>query len=232
MDTGWPSATHGSPVLGDFSDATVSAPKAALRSDRAQLLVSTALIVDHQRAIAAARGALGGDAIAEILPYLQPAALDRATRRSVRERDWDLDDLRQLAADSAGVDLPDLEQIRRVSWASIAMVAVIGLVAYVVISAVADVGLDSLIEEFQRADKTWLALGLALAPTVGVAQAFATIGACIRPVRFGPVVMLQYSIQFVALAVPELGGPHRAGDPILRQSRHVIRRGRRGRCHR
>ena len=82
------------------------------------------------------------------------------------------------------------------------MVAVIGLVAYVVISAVADVGLDSLIEEFQRADKTWLALGLALAPTVGVAQAFATIGACIRPVRFGPVVMLQYSIQFVALAVP------------------------------
>ncbi len=37
---------------------------------------------------------------------------------------------------------------------------------------------------------------------MGVAQAFATIGACIKPVRFGPVVMLQYSIQFVALAVP------------------------------
>ena len=34
------------------------------------------------------------------------------------------------------------------------------------------------------------------------AQAFATIGACIKPVRFGPVVMLQYAVQFVALAVP------------------------------
>ena len=152
--------------------------------------------------MAIARDVLGADAIAEMLPYLQPAALDRPTRHAVRAQDWDLDDLRKLASDAAGVELPKLEQIRRVTWASIAMLAVIGLVAYAVISAVANVGLESLIEEFQEADLTWLALALALSPTVGVAQAFATIGACIKPVRFGPVVMLQYSIQFVALAVP------------------------------
>ena len=192
----------GTPAVGDFSQATVSAADAALRADRAQLLVSTALLVDHERAVAIARDVLGADAIAEMLPYLQPAALDRPTRHAVRAQDWDLDDLRKLASDAAGVELPKLEQIRRVTWASIAMLAVIGLVAYAVISAVANVGLESLIEEFQDADLTWLALALALSPTVGVAQAFATIGACIKPVRFGPVVMLQYSIQFVALAVP------------------------------
>jgi uncharacterized membrane protein YbhN (UPF0104 family) len=35
-----------------------------------------------------------------------------------------------------------------------------------------------------------------------VAQAFATLGASFRPLRFGPVLMLEYAIQFIALAVP------------------------------
>ena len=192
----------GTPAIGDFAAAAVAAPDAALRSDRAQLLVSTALLADHARAVDAALAVLGGDALAEILPYLQPAALDRATRHAVRAEEWDLDDLRKLSAEAARVELPKLEQIRRVTWASIAMIAVIGLVSYAIISAVTNVGLDSLIEEFKQADLAWLLLALVLSPTVGIAQGFATIGACIKPVRFGPVVMLQYSIQFVALAVP------------------------------
>jgi uncharacterized membrane protein YbhN (UPF0104 family) len=37
---------------------------------------------------------------------------------------------------------------------------------------------------------------------VPVTQAFATLGASFRPLRFGPVLMLEYAIQFIALAVP------------------------------
>ena len=37
---------------------------------------------------------------------------------------------------------------------------------------------------------------------IPVAQAFATLGASFRPLRFGPVLMLEYAIQFIALAVP------------------------------
>ncbi|HEY6568459.1 MAG TPA: hypothetical protein VI341_13165, partial [Actinomycetota bacterium] len=192
----------GTPALGDLSQATVSASDAALRSDRAQLMVSTALIVDHRRAVEVAKSVIGADALAEMLPYLQPAALDRTTRHAVRAQDWDLDDLRTMAADAAGVELPKLEQLRRVSVGRIVILALIGLITYGVISAIANVGLDSLIQEFQDADLVWLALALALAPMVAFPQAFSTIGACIRPVRFGPVVMLQYAVQFVALAVP------------------------------
>ena len=47
-----------------------------------------------------------------------------------------------------------------------------------------------------------MARALLLSPVVPVAQAFATLGASIRPVRFGPVLMLEYAIQFIALAVP------------------------------
>jgi uncharacterized membrane protein YbhN (UPF0104 family) len=35
-----------------------------------------------------------------------------------------------------------------------------------------------------------------------MAQAVATLGASFRPLRFGPVLMLEYAIQFIALAVP------------------------------
>jgi uncharacterized membrane protein YbhN (UPF0104 family) len=66
----------------------------------------------------------------------------------------------------------------------------------------ADVGLASLIEEFKAAELGWLAVALALSPVVPMAQAFATLGASFRPLRFGPVLMLEYAIQFIALAVP------------------------------
>ena len=48
----------------------------------------------------------------------------------------------------------------------------------------------------------WLVAALAVVPVVGIAQAFGTVGSCIRPIRFGPVVALQYAIQFICLAIP------------------------------
>jgi uncharacterized membrane protein YbhN (UPF0104 family) len=192
----------GSLAIGDFSQASVSADDNDLLADRAQLLVSTALLVDHERAVAVADAALGHDRLAEVLPFLQPAAVDRATRRTLRDRDWDLGDLRQLAADTAGVELPKLEQIRRVTVGSVATVVVLGLVAYGIISALAQVGLQSLIDEFKGADWAWLLAALLVTPVVQIAQAFSTMGASVRPVRLLPVLMLEYAIQFIGLAVP------------------------------
>src|SRR4029077_17245183 len=71
-----------------------------------------------------------------------------------------------------------------------------------VISAVANVGIDNLVAEFQSAELGWLIAAIAIVPVVGVGQAFGTIGSCIRPVRFGPVLALQWAIAFIALAVP------------------------------
>jgi len=192
----------GTPAVGDLGGAAVSAPTTALQADRAQLLVATALMVGSDRAVRAAHDALGGDAVAAVLPYLQPAALSRSTRRALSDADWKLDDLRGAAAETARVEVPKLEQLRRVTLGSILMVVVIGLVAWAVISAIADVGIDNLIQEFQAADLAWLVAAIVMVPLVGVPQAFGTIGSCIRPIRFGPVLALQWAIAFIALAVP------------------------------
>jgi uncharacterized membrane protein YbhN (UPF0104 family) len=173
-----------------------------IAADRAGVLVATALAVGPQRAAAAALAALGGEELARVLPLLQPAAFERPTRQAIAEQDWDLEDLRTACADAAGAELPKLAQLRRVSIQSVGVVVLIGLVAYAIISSLANVGLANLIDEFAAADFGWLAGAVVLSPVVPVVLTVATLGASFRPLRFGPVLMLEYAIQFVALAVP------------------------------
>jgi uncharacterized membrane protein YbhN (UPF0104 family) len=192
----------GTPAFGDFGGSDVSADDADIAADRAQVLVATALAAGPRRAASAALAALGSDPLAEVLPLLQPAALERPTRHAVGERDWDLEELRKACAEAADVELPKLAQLRRVSLQSIGVVLLIALVAYAMVSAVANVGLANLVDEFKAADLTWLAAATLISPVYPVAQTVATLGASFRPLRFGPVLMLEYAIQFVALAVP------------------------------
>jgi uncharacterized membrane protein YbhN (UPF0104 family)/tRNA A-37 threonylcarbamoyl transferase component Bud32 len=192
----------GRPAFGDFGGSEVAADDDDIAVDRSRILVATALAVGPERAASAALAALGSDALAQVLPLVQPAALERPTRRVVREQDWDLDDLRKACADASGAELPKLAQLRRVSLQSIGVVLLIALVAYAIISTVANVGLANLIDEFKGADPEWLAAAMLLSPIVPTAEAVATLGASFRPLRFGPVLMLEYAIQFIALAVP------------------------------
>lgn len=192
----------GTPALADFGASVVAAKDVQLRSDSAELLVTTALLVGPERAVQAAAQAIGPDGLADVLPLLQPAALEPSLRRDVRTRDWDIGDLRGRAAAVVGQDLPELEKVRRVSLASLLQVALVVLVAWVLISAISGIGLDTLVEEFRSAQFGWLVAAILAAPLIQVGQAFSTMGASIRPVRFGPSLALQFATQFLALAVP------------------------------
>jgi uncharacterized protein (TIRG00374 family) len=192
----------GSPALGDLGRAEVAVTDAALMADRARLLVTTALLVGPDRAVSAAVDAVGADDLAAVLPLLQPAVLDRDERRAVREQTWGLDDLMQRCVRATGTEPPQLEQLRRVTLRSILTVVLIGFLAYALISAIAGIGIQNLVDELKQADPVWLLAALVLTPFVQVPQAFSTMGASIQDVRFGPVLMLQYAIQFIALAVP------------------------------
>lgn len=189
-------------AIGDFGDASPTATDSSLCVDRVQLLVATAMLVGPERAVDAALTSLGNDALAELLPYLQPAVLDHAVRRAVRAEAWDMDDLRDGVATATGVEPPKLEQLHRVTVGSVAMVVAIVVVAYMIISAVTGIGLQNLIDELKSADLPWVVAALLVAPSIQIPQAFSTMGASLRPVRLGPLVMLEYAIQFISLAVP------------------------------
>lgn len=189
-------------AIADFGRATAVASDGDVHADRAQLLATTALEVGTERAVAVAARELGTDALTGLLAYVQTAALTRATRERVKSAQMDLDGLRKAAAGAAGTEEPELVPLRRVTWASLIQVALIAIGAWVVISSVADVGLDTIVRELSDAIWPWVILALVISPTVQVAETFSTLGASLLPLRFGPVLLLQFSIRFIALAVP------------------------------
>ncbi|GAA0663249.1 lysylphosphatidylglycerol synthase domain-containing protein [Streptomyces thermocarboxydovorans] len=71
--------------LTDLRAGEIAAGELLLRMDVAQLLVTLGLRVGAERAVSSAVSVLGPDAVADCLPMLQPIALSRSTRATLRK---------------------------------------------------------------------------------------------------------------------------------------------------
>ncbi|MFF9123702.1 YbhN family protein [Streptomyces sp. NPDC014889] len=71
-------------ILTDLRGGEIAAGDLLLRMDIAQLLTTLGLRVGAERSVASAVGVLGPDAVADCLPMLQPIALTRSTRATLR----------------------------------------------------------------------------------------------------------------------------------------------------
>ncbi|MEU1217287.1 lysylphosphatidylglycerol synthase domain-containing protein [Streptomyces sp. NPDC005791] len=74
----------GTVFVTDLRGGEIAAGDLVLRMDVAQLLTTTGLRVGAERAVAGALAVLGPDAVADCLPLLQPIALSRSTRATLR----------------------------------------------------------------------------------------------------------------------------------------------------
>ncbi|MEU2055394.1 lysylphosphatidylglycerol synthase transmembrane domain-containing protein [Streptomyces bungoensis] len=95
-------------ILTKLRGGEIAAGDLLLRMDVAQLVTTLGLRVGAERAVASAVGVLGPDAVADCLPMLQPIALTRSTRatlrrlgreRAEREREAVLEGSRQAKQD-------------------------------------------------------------------------------------------------------------------------------------
>jgi uncharacterized membrane protein YbhN (UPF0104 family)/tRNA A-37 threonylcarbamoyl transferase component Bud32 len=198
------------PVIVDFDRATTSKVEERGARDFAELLASTAEIVGDERAVTAAVRALGSDALAAILPMLQPAALSRELRsdahgrREHKELKTRIDDLRKLGAQAADTEEPPLQQLYRVDKTNLLM-AVGSLIA--VFALLSQIGSP---EEFwntiKDADWYWLAIALVLSLSTNMAYAIALQGTIPIRLPFWPTTECQVSMSFANLAVPAVGG--------------------------
>ncbi|MEU3370972.1 lysylphosphatidylglycerol synthase domain-containing protein [Streptomyces sp. NPDC006660] len=71
-------------IVTDLRGGEIAAGDIVLRMDVAQLLTTFGLRVGAERSVAAALDVLGPDAVADSLPLLQPIALSRSTRATLR----------------------------------------------------------------------------------------------------------------------------------------------------
>ena len=127
-----------SPTSSSRSSAAGSGRRAA---DVAELLVSSALLVGDDRAVAAADAGMGHDAIVEALPYLQPAALSRdlrTDRRHRKQRSKEVASVRAAAAAAVGTDEPPLQELYRVSGTNLLMAVGTLIAVFALLSQVGD----------------------------------------------------------------------------------------------
>ncbi|MFI5861962.1 YbhN family protein [Streptomyces sp. NPDC051546] len=79
-------APAGTITLTDLRGGEIAAGDLVLRMDIAQLLTTLGLRVGAERSVASAVSVLGPDAVADCLPLLQPIALSRSTRATLRKQ--------------------------------------------------------------------------------------------------------------------------------------------------
>ena len=191
-----------------FDAATSTGNTRPIATDTAELLASTAGIVGEERAVQAASSALGASQLVAALPFLQAAALTRTTRRLTGDGHRDvvhrLERLRQVGAVAAGVEPPELVQLRRVDFTSLAM-AIGALVA--VGALLSDVGNPADVwETLRNGDWAWLAIAVLPSLASNVAYAWALQGTVPVALPLWPTTELQLGMSFTNLAVPAIGG--------------------------
>jgi uncharacterized membrane protein YbhN (UPF0104 family)/tRNA A-37 threonylcarbamoyl transferase component Bud32 len=190
----------------DLASATLGAPASARDTDVAELLVSTAALVGPERALRAAVGGAGAPAVAEALPYLQPAALTPHTRERARAAKVGIADLRAAAAAAGGVEVPAIVPLRRFRARDLAVTALLALAAYLLISQLAKLGFETVVDELRQAQVGWVLVALLLAQLPLFAQGVSLRGAVATPLPLMPCVLLQSAMKVVNLTVPGSAG--------------------------
>ncbi|MGI9622833.1 MAG: flippase-like domain-containing protein [Acidimicrobiales bacterium] len=196
----------GRPTLSNFVDGSVSDEHSAQHEDVAELLASLALLVGSERAIASVCRAFTEDELADVLPVMQPAALSPETKHAAHKAKLSMGDLRDQLADEIGVEVPELEKIQRVSVGGIAMTAVTVFAAYLVISGLADVGLDTIVDSLADADWGLVLVALVLTQMTNGSDAVTLAALSPKPVPIGVTTLEQLAIGFINLVTPSAAG--------------------------
>ena len=198
--------TDGAPALAEFGNSAVHPTAEQLHDDIAALLVVTTLIVGTDRAIAAGRRAQSDDALTAMLPTLQTASLNATLRHQVWRQRLKLGDLRKETSAAIGTDVPELEQLQRVSWKTPLEVVFVGLAAYAVIGGLADIGFDTIVDTLSDAQWGFVIIGLILVAGTNYTDAVALSVVSPKPVPVGVTTIEQFAIGFVNIAVPNAAG--------------------------
>ena len=188
--------------LVDFHDATLSPSAAVRHTDDAQTLVTTALALGCDAAVAVALDELETDRLAAMLPTLQTAALTRHQRAEVGAHDLDVDQLRDQVAIALDMAPPALRKLRRITARTIIQLVLMFVAFSAISAAFGEFDLGLLVDAVR--DGIWwlMAAGFLLAQVGRVGSAVSTVGAAPEPIPLQPVYVLQLALSYIGIALP------------------------------
>jgi uncharacterized protein (TIRG00374 family) len=186
-------------------DTAVLASSAEARAvDRAELLVTTALLVGPDRALGAAVRNVDRHLLAETLPFVQLPALPAHARRDAKKPKHFVDDLRnglQVRLDVDAVQLAELERIsvaKAVSWVGFAVLA------FFLLTLASN--WSEIVDAMSGLDWVWVApiVIVTLLGTVGGAMSLS--GSVIRPIALGEATIVMFGQSFLNRFTPMNAG--------------------------
>lgn len=186
----------------DFADARIARDEEAFTFARAQLLMTFASLVGATRALDRAVEELGMPKAAELLPYLQSAALGAPLRRALKGSAVDVDAFREAAAARLEVEAPELRQLRRVSPRAVLQIFLLGLASYAVLSWAGGVDWGEFKSTLGDASWGWIVAAFLAAQLPRVTQALSTLGSVPAVIPFGPVYAMQLATGYMNVALP------------------------------
>src|SRR6266540_193736 len=143
---------------------------------------------------------------AEVIPYLQPAALSAGLRDGVVEADLALEAFRQQVAGATLAEIPELRRLRRITWGSVLLAAFMFVAGYFLISSLADIGWDNIVDSLKDASLPIVLVALVIAQLPRVTQSFSVMAVSPTPLPLGRVTALEFATTFVNLAMPSTAG--------------------------
>ena len=204
-------------VLGNFYAASVAAPETRMHGDVTELLASLAASIGTERAVTVAREGLGDDVLADALPYIQRSAVSTEGRDEIPSKKSFFAGIREEVASQLGVDQPEPAQLTRISWRTILMFVLSLTAAYALIGMLADIDWAEVWNELENASWGWIILGLIVATSTLVTDAYSLLAAVAAPVPLRPAVQLESAIKFVQLAVGGAAGRMATNIAFLRK---------------
>jgi glycosyltransferase 2 family protein len=206
----------GRAVLRQFDGAAIAASDRDLALDRAQLLVSTALVMGAPAAVEVAVEALGTDAVVTAVPYLQPLALPAATRREWRANREVLDALRASIAHATGIEAAPLARLDRIRPRTAMSLLAFAVAFYVLLPQLGDVG--ETVDAASRANWWWLAPMLVGSAATIVFAALAFVASVPEPIPYLPALRMQVASSFLSRIAPANTGSLAIGVRFLQRS--------------
>jgi glycosyltransferase 2 family protein len=188
--------------LSDFARAEVSPTRDAQLIDQAQLLVATAMAVGPERAVSVAADVVGLDELAAVSSFVQPAALTVPLRTAADAAGVDIDHLRATVIARTQQDPPELQRLRRLSIGRVLLLLMVVVATSALISSIADIGLDTIIDSMREASGPLLLLAFVIGFTPRVANAVGLSAVAPSKIPLGRLTALQLAITFVNLAMP------------------------------
>lgn len=172
--------------------------------DRAELLVTTALVVGSDRAIDAAVRVVGAADLEATLPFLQLVALPAHARKDAKKPKHFVDELRTALQQRLGVAEVPLAELERISIAKVVTWLGFGVLAFFVLTLISN--WSDIVDTMSGLNRWWILPILVVTMLGTVGGAMSLSGSVIRPIALGEATVVMFGQSFLNRFTPMNAG--------------------------